>query len=402
MGTAAQRSAHAILLGGLAVLAWQSVVYSMAVTGRRADPAQAVRLAPGNALALTALAGDRVAADPGAAAALAGRALQRDPTSAAAASVLGLALAQQGDAARAEALMRYSQQMSRRDLPTQMFAIETAVQRGDINGALHHYDVALRVGRTTPTVLFPVLAEASADPAVRRSLTRLLVSGAPWKDSFLDYLAARSTKVVSAAALLGDIRAAGNAIPPGPLAIVVQRLVEMGEVTQARSLYGQAGSDMTDATVRNGRFTRTVEQPTVFDWQTIDTGDAHSEILAAPGGGEMRVEARSGAGGTVARQRLVLSSGNWTLAFDASPDEGGTLGTSTIDVVCVPGANRIGRVELAGAAGRPRQELRFSIPAGCTSQSLDVALDPGGSEAPLAGALRNLTLIRTPGATALQ
>jgi len=393
-GRAARRGAHAALLVGLAVLAWQSIAYGMAVTGRRTASAQAVRLAPNNALALTARASDRIAIDPRAAAVLAQRALQRDPTNAAAAGLLALARTQEGDAAGGEALLRYSQQMSRRDLPTQLFAIETAVQRGDIGETLRHYDMALRVGRTMPITLFPVLTEASVDPFIRRPLVRLLVSGAPWKDSFLDYLSARSTNVSGAAVLLGDIRSAGGTVPAGPLTIIVQRLMEAGDVSRAWSLYAQAGSRSTAANIRNGRFTQAVEQPTVFDWQVSDTGDAHAEIFVAAGGGEMRVEARSGAGGIVARQRLVLAPGSWDLTFSASPDESGTLGKSTIDIVCMDGPNRIGRVALAGRQTQAQQRFRFAVPPGCASQSLEVALEPGDTEAPLAGSLKNLTLIR--------
>src|SRR3546814_1290750 len=69
-----------------------------------------------------------------------------------------------GDQAKGERLLAYSQKLSRRDLRTQLMAIELAVAQGDISGALRHYDIALRTKKNAPELLFPVLTSALPDP----------------------------------------------------------------------------------------------------------------------------------------------------------------------------------------------------------------------------------------------
>ncbi|MGK6320534.1 hypothetical protein ACMGER_13545 [Sphingomonas sp. DT-204] len=381
---------------GLAVLAWQAVTFSLAIAARKGDPAWAAKLAPNNALVLAALARSELAGNPAAAANAARRALLRDATNASAAGVLGMAVAQAGDDRHAVALLAYSQVMSRRDLPTQLWAIEAAVQRGDINKALHHYDIALRVGSSMPTVLFPVLVSATDDPNIRVPLARMLRSGVPWGSSFLDYLSANTTNLVSASQLVTDLYAAGGRVPRNPGNLLIQRLTDANDVERAWFLYARANPGARRLGMRNGGFEAAVEAPTVFDWQLEDRGDARAEILPGERGGELHVEARSGSGGRVARQRLMLSPATYTLAFKARADEGATLGDSVIELFCMPSRQRIAQTRLVTAPGRERSGVQFAVPRDCPSQSLEVTLYAGAAETTIDGILDDVDVRAMP------
>src|SRR3546814_17422634 len=76
-----------------------------------------------------------------------------------------------GDRAGGERLLAYSQTLSRRDLRTQLMAIELAVARDDIPSALRHYDIALRTKKNAPDLLFPVLTSALTNPTIRTEQT---------------------------------------------------------------------------------------------------------------------------------------------------------------------------------------------------------------------------------------
>jgi tetratricopeptide (TPR) repeat protein len=391
--TSLSRAAHLALLLGLSILAWQTVIFGWVIAERKADPIAAARRAPNNSLVLAALAQEQLKQGNVAAARQAARrALRRDPANAAAAGVLSMASAQAGDLQNAVALLNYSQHMSRRDLPTHLWAIELAVQRGDIATALRHYDVALRVGRTMPEVLFPILATASSDPTIRLPLTRVLRSNAPWGASFLDYLSAQGTDLTSSATLIGDLQAGGSSVASGPVNILIQRLMEAGDTTRAWSLYARANPGTAGSTLRNGDFRKAPDMPTLFDWQVEDRGDARAEILANERGGEMQVEARNGAGGTVARQRLVLQPGLYDLAFHAQASDGATLGASIFNLVCMPSTSRIAHIDLA--AGGAQRHVQISVPTGCREQSLEIVLDSGSSEATIDGRITNISLNR--------
>ena len=384
---------HIILLIGLAVLTWQAFVFSTTMVGGVADPVAAARLAPNSSLVLSALAQQEIKqGDFAAARKAARRALRQNPANAAAAGSLSVALAQSGNLQNSVALLNYSQHMSRRDLPTHLWAVELAVQRGDIEMALRHYDAALRVGSTMPTVLFPILAAASSDPAIRLPLTRMLRANVPWGSSFLDYLSAQGSDLASSASLVGDLLAGGNHVSRGPINILIQRLMEAGETVRAWDLYNRANPGTAGSTVRNGNFRNAPEMPTLFDWQVEDRTDARAEIFANERGGQMHVEAGSGAGGAVARQRLVLQPGLYDFVFRAQASEGTSLGASTFKLICIPSSAPIAEIDLA--SGGLRRHARVSVPSNCREQSLQITLDPGDNETAIDGTITEISLNR--------
>lgn len=389
-------SARLLLLAGLTILVWQAVVFGLAVAELRGDPAAAVRRAPDNALALAALAQQQLAENPAKAALTARKALYRSPTSAAAAGALGMALTQIGDQTRSLSMLGYAQAMSRRDLPTQLWAIEVAVQRGDIPEALHHYDIALRVNATAPTLLFPVLLTATETPAVRKRLAPLLARGTPWKNSFLDFLAARSSDIMSASRLISEIYDAGGTTTSAPVSILTQRLIEANQSGSAWSLFTRRDPLAARQLLRNGQFDRSVDLPTPFDWQLSDSGEARAVILPDPRGGVMQVDARDGSGGVVARQRLVLAEGTYLLRFNASAVTGATLGDSRFDILCLPARNRIAQATLGAGSGRTDRHWRFTVPPGCTNQSVELALIPGRTEATIEATVSDISVTRAP------
>ncbi|HWI85172.1 MAG TPA: hypothetical protein VNT42_02450, partial [Sphingomonas sp.] len=180
-----------LLLVGLAFIAIAMVRSSLGFVLRSTDPALALRFDPDNAAALAARAEQLLRDDPSEknrilAEALARRALRRSPVSADGARMLATTRDMAGDEARARQLMDYSQSLSRRDFPTQIWFIEDAIGRNDIAGALRHYDIALRTSAATKALLFPVLIKATAQPAVAAPLIDTLAARPLWADPFLE------------------------------------------------------------------------------------------------------------------------------------------------------------------------------------------------------------------------
>lgn len=119
---------------------------------------------------------------------------------------------------RARRLFLHSERLSRRNLITQLWAIEDAVARDDVAGALRHYDIALRTAPRMAEVLFPVLKSASTDPAIRTGLIRTL-SGKPlWAGDFIDYVSDNSADPQATVSLLRGLQQAGVPLSEGRLA----------------------------------------------------------------------------------------------------------------------------------------------------------------------------------------
>jgi hypothetical protein len=112
-------------------------------------------------------------------------ALRLQPLNASALRLLALSEDSQMRHERAAYLAGLSEQVSRRDLLTQLILIEYAVKRNDVDGALAHYDKALRASPDSRQILFPVLTEAMADPAIRGGIAKYVERGASWVGGFL-------------------------------------------------------------------------------------------------------------------------------------------------------------------------------------------------------------------------
>ena len=137
-------------------------------------------------------------------------ALTQDATSVAALVALGSDAQMRGDIARARRFFTYSQMLSRRDLPTQLWFVETAVARNDVAGALEHYDIALRTSPSAAGTLFPILTSAIDDSGVRAPLVALLYRAKPnWTANFIGFAANSGTQLSATALLFAELHQKG-------------------------------------------------------------------------------------------------------------------------------------------------------------------------------------------------
>ena len=141
------RGALALLV---TLIGYCAVTFSFAQVVVKADPMRAHHLAPYDgritARAAAALAGPTATlAERRRADALAVEAIRQDPTAIDAVTTLGVNAQVRGDTAKARRTFAFAERLSRRNLIVQLWAIEDSVQRGDVGGALRHYDTALRV-----------------------------------------------------------------------------------------------------------------------------------------------------------------------------------------------------------------------------------------------------------------
>src|SRR5690606_19569180 len=191
------------------VLGLTSISGTLANAVARVDPGRAYGLPPGDGHITAGFAEHSFSLDPNPAlnaepARIARLALRQDPTAVPALSVLGWQAQMRGDIARAREVFSYSHRLSRRALRTQIWAIEEAVARGDIAGALEQYDRALRTSRSAREMLFPVLAAALSEPAVRLQLLETMATDSIWRGAFVRYAAVNAPEPHAVALLFRE------------------------------------------------------------------------------------------------------------------------------------------------------------------------------------------------------
>lgn len=335
----------------------------------RSDPGRVLHLWPWSATAAAAYSSALIE-DPAfprnvaAARTAASASLDRQALSPVAARSLALIATQdQNGLERAQRLMRYSEALSRHDLQTQLWLIETSVNQGRVDQALVHYDRALRTSPNARGLLLPVLVAAVSDPVIARSLTRFLVRKPSWRYAFADRLVAAGTNPETIAILLPAIGLSGGGdIELRLIENGLNRMVELGDARGAHAVYRRMGGrvPVTANQVNNGTFANDPGLRPFDWWMASDNGLVASREANEKRGYRMRASIAAGASGTLARQLVLVKPGTYTLRarIAGEADENSKL---TLKLSCVGGPVLFDRPRDANGT----IAATIAVPAGC-------------------------------------
>jgi hypothetical protein len=357
-------------------LGYLSVLHSWAAALPDSQIERAYSLAPGNGRIAARLSevlfGDEE--DPAnrvRATRLAQSALRQDPTAVAAVATLGLDAVLRDDQAAAEALFTYSQRLSRRDLRTQLWAIQEAVARENVHDALRHYDIALRTKANASELLYPVLAAALPDRNIRVELVKRLATRPLWADSFIHYAARNGPDPRITAALFRGLQDARVPVPEAASNTLVNTLLAAEDFAEAWSYYSAFRAGATRQMSRDPDFKAMLDTPVAFDWVARNAVGISTVIQPGATNGVFDFSVSPSAGGVLLQQMQMLPEG--TYAF-----EGQSMGIDQPAgsrpywlLSCLKGRVELGRLDVPNssqAAGRFTG--RFTVPAECPVQVL--------------------------------
>jgi hypothetical protein len=309
-------------------------------------------------------------ADQTRAAAVAREALRQDPTTVEAVATLAADAFTRGDQTEGERLLAYSQKLSRRDLSTQLMAIELAVAQGDISGALRHYDIALRTKTNAPDLLFPVLTSALTDAAIRAALVKTLVNKPRWGTSFIAHVARSNADPAASAAFFRNLQAARVPVPEASSVALIERLLAARLFDDAWGYYAAAHSGSDRRQSRDPAFTSAIAARSAFDWIAVNGVGVSVAILPDVRNGLFDFTISMGNGGTLLQQLQMLPPGNYVLEGHSIGIEQPTRSRPYWTLRCESGGE-IGRMEMPNSSladGRFQASIR--VPTDCPVQML--------------------------------
>lgn len=378
------------------VVGYLSTAHALA-NAFKSDPARAYVLAPwsGRAAALLArqLSGQNAtAADRKRADQIGQLALRQDPTAVAAVSTLGLNAQLRGDMNDARRLFAYAEQLSRRDLPTQLWAIEDAVGRGDVDGAIRHYDIALRTSPNAPALLYPILASAISDIAVRGPLLRTLAERPVWGESFVNYVAGNGTDARATAALFDGLHRAGVPVASGASAVMINALILDNQWDAAWSYYTSIRSAAERNRSRDPRFQASLTVPSPFDWTPANDAGITTSVQQAGRSGIFVFAVPSSVGGPLLQQVQMLAPGKYRLDGRSSEIDQPEVSRPYWVLSCRNG-RELGRLVMPNStqAGGRFSGL-FIVPAGCPVQVLALVARPSDEVSGVTGQIAEVGL----------
>lgn len=376
-----------------------SVTRSVAYVVRTSNPSVAYAFAPTDGQVVAEQAG-ALASSPNAspadrrrAEALAMLALRQDPTAVIAADALALSRVLRGDVVGARRLFGYAERLSRRDLQSQLWAIEDAVTRGNIAEALRHYDTALRTSNQAPDLLFPILAAAIADPIVCRELAKTLSASPAWGAAFINFVASHGTDPRSTVKLFEALYESSIKLPAEASAAVLNALIAKNFTDQAWEYYSliRKGSDRRRS--RDPRFTAVIDAPSVLDWVLVNNESSASSVQRIDGGG-IEFSVPPSVGASLLSQVQLLPQGDYRLVGRSSEIDQPASSLPYWTLTCLNDGREVGRVEMvnsssAGGAFRGT----FHVPVGCSIQALVLTARPSGAATGLSGRIVQAQLL---------
>jgi hypothetical protein len=387
-----QRISRYALATVTAVAGVASVAFTLAQVIVSENPALAHRLAPYDGRITARLAASLVDAKADAAVrqrsdALARQALRQDPTAIAAVSALAINAQLRGANGQARQLLAYAEQLSRRNLEIELLAIEDAVSRDDVSGALRHYDIALRTNPETFDLLFPVLASASEDSTIRAGLIQTLSGRPAWAAAFLNHVAAKGRDPQSAALLFAGLGRVKVAVPEYARTTVIDKLIASGAIGPAWRYYTSIYPGADRQKSRDPRFNARIDPPSRFDWVTTNDAGISTSIQSTASGGIFEYATPASIGGVLLQQLQVLPSGRYRLRGGATPiDHPENLRPYWV-MTCQDG-RQLGRVPLPGGTQeRGSFGGAFVVPTGCPVQTLALVAQPVNAAAGLSGTI---------------
>lgn len=390
----AVRGALAVIAAGLGTV---SVAHSLAYMIRGSDPGRAHALAPWDGR-ITALLSEQLSG-PGASATdrnraddLARLALRQDPTAVPAVATLGVDAQVRGDTAGARRIFAYSETLSRRDLRTRLWAIEDAVARNDIPGVLRNYDIALRTSRIAPDLLFPVLASAIGDEEIRQELVATMARRPMWNDQFLGFVAGNGSDARATASLFEALHRRRIMLPQGAAPALISRLLAEQHLDDAWRFYAAMTPGVDRRIARDPDFTANPASPTPFDWQPVIDSGVSATIQRGEKGGIFDFAVPPNLGGPVLRQAQLLPPGDYAI-------EGSSIGIEQADaalpywtLICPDGREQ-GRVVVPNSVqAKGRFAGRFTVPAGCPVQQLQLVARPSDALSGVTGQVDDVRL----------
>lgn len=316
-----------VFLAVAAVLAWRMAALGLADHYAREGAADsALAWYPHHPQALFDEALRLSKNDPARARELLLESVEANPADGAAVIALARLLEEKGDLARAKEAVALASRLGPRQVAVQMEAAAFWLRQRQADGALRHWDAALRIDPGLGEKIYPMLLRFAENAQVRPVFAPLLAQPPAWWQGFFRYATATAARLDTLRALYQMRRQGGGRLDAAEQRDYLARLERDGQWLEAYFIWlNGLGPQQLAAlgSVYNGGF----EQPVSgqgFDWYAPEGAGALVETAQTAGAGGSKalhvVLQGSKAPSLSFFQRLLLDPGKYRLRGRARPE----------------------------------------------------------------------------------
>ena len=327
---------------------------------------------------------------------MAQRSLYADPINARAVRLVGIAYALQRNPTRAARLYDLSNQISRRELGSQLLLIEGLVDKGDGVGALKHYDIALRTSTSGQETLFPILFSAIGDPAIRAEASKLIKVNPPWLISFLNFALPQNDGLAN----IADAAAASGGLPADKSLVqyenaLLTRLIDTKQFSAlqrySRSVNGHGAAQLSQIAFRRSQPTDRF-QPLAWQLSQENSVSSSMETRRNDGATWLSVFAAADNRGMAARKLLLVTGGPHEFSVDQTITETGRDAEIQWQIACAETDTALWTSAGKNALGRQLIRQPIDVPSECNILWINLFAAGGASEQGIEMAAQSITL----------
>ncbi|MEG3179127.1 hypothetical protein [Sphingomonas sp. LT1P40] len=383
-------------------LAYFAGTHVVAVLTRTSEPERALALVGNDAVALMRQAQSGIGkdgkVDQVTVTSFAKRSVEAQGLNPRAIEALGAAAASRGDVPAAKRLFALSNAQSRRNLSTQLWLIEEAVQANDVPRAFTHYNAALRTRNASQDLLFPVLTVALEDERLWPAFLPYIDPSNRWLGAFFRYAFRQSANPEAFARLLASARTIPASTEMEALqGELLRRLISRGSIADARRLYlrlpGAAApvfaSPALSAASADPRYV-----PITWMLFQRDGVGAYFQRDGAENQTALAFSIDRGTPGTLARKLLVVPAGVYRFSTRQHIETPAPDVTLTWSLLCLRGEKAEPLQRSSSNLGQTRRmvDVTVSISRACSAILLDLAMASGGEEVTVDFTIDHVTL----------
>jgi hypothetical protein len=326
------------------------------------------------------------------------RSLAQQAINATALRVLGSVDDARGRRDEAKKFMQLSEGISRREISTQLWLIESSVRDDNVSAALAHYDLSLR---TTPQIyefLFPKLSEALADREIQTAFVQYIKRRPPWLEDFLTYAVGQGGRPQDIAA---TILLAGPLPNSKTAQELDSRLIERLVATNALDLVEpyflslRGGHKYILRSLAFDKFS-TDNRFSPVTWKITETATQGGSFVAGAAADTRVFKGYSapGARGIVLRKLLFLHPATYTLIVKRTVELHAPESSAQWQIRCSNDPTGMPLLTLQDDFARPslKTHVAFTVPTNCRSQYAELSLGGGTGSAELALIIESLQL----------
>lgn len=323
-------------------------------------------------------------------------ALRNQAVSARALRLVAMSAELRGDRPRGEKLTEAAQSMSRRDMVTQFWLIESAIGKNDVEKVIHHYDVALRTNKTAAAMLFPRLQRAIANPDIRGALRPYLQAQVPWTEEFIEATVDGGNNLPALVSLIVENGGLGDSRRERQQqANLLDALFNQKKYADLRRLYSSGpGANPTRLTSAALTAEDQRQMISAAGWQMLNDAEAGGSVTLDRGTRRpvMAVYANAGASRAVARKLLYLAPGTYLLDVRLGPVTRGESGGLSWYLFCVDPPASSPSSQLKNIVRTSTAQM--VVPQGCRTQLLEVHAAGGRGQTGLDALVTAISLRR--------